>query len=122
MSGWTDPRLLVEIFIVSLNIVGWIFVWIRDKDRATNDALTKLAKETDERMDDLSERTARIEGASQNAPTRDQVGKMEVSITSVEGDLKSVSTAVKAMSDQMKDMGENIKMLVKHELTGGGRG
>tara|TARA_E500000318_G_scaffold46673_4_gene43998 strand:+ start:13519 stop:13887 length:369 start_codon:yes stop_codon:yes gene_type:complete len=122
MSEWTDPKVLIEVIQILATIGLGVFVWFRDKNRATQSAVNSLAEKTDRRLDGHGERISRLEGASLNAPTRDQVGKMEVSITAVEGDLKGLSSTVNGMAKQMETMGAHLKMLVEHEIKGGGRG
>ena len=53
-----------------------IYVFMSNKDRVTNDRISKLEDDFDSKFDQQSNRVSKLEGHIANAPTHDDLAKM----------------------------------------------
>lgn len=84
-------KLVVQVGQFVLTSAVGFYVYLVNKDRVTNERISKLENGLDGRLDDHADRIARLEERAKHAPTHDDLGELHEKINSVNEHLKTLS-------------------------------
>lgn len=109
-----DYRLLFEMFHFAFDTAVAVYVYIANKNKATNERIDKIAKNVDERFGSHSDRLARLEEASESLPTHRDLSDLHTRIN-------TLSTETAAMCGELKGIRNVLNLIQQHLLTEGVR-
>ena len=109
-----DYQLVFEVFHFVFDTAVAVYVYIANKNKATNERIDQIAKTVDERLGGHSDRLARLEEASDASPTHKDLGELHTRIN-------SLSTGVSTMAGEMKSMHHTLQLIQQHLLSGSTR-
>lgn len=99
------------LHVLATAAVGF-YVYLTNKDKVTNDRITKLENDVDMRLNSHSDRLARIEEAVQHAPTHEHLGELHTRIN-------DVATGLSTLTGEVKGMHHTLNLIQQYLLNGG---
>lgn len=91
----------------------WIYVYLSNKDKVTNDRIGKLADGIDEKIDGHGERISKLETHVTGSPTHDHLAEIHEKINLVGKDIGTLSGEFAGV--------RNLLNTIHHHLLSGGR-
>lgn len=82
-----------------------LYMYLSNKNKATNTRITELEKDIDKALDGHTDRIAHLEGVTQKAPTHDDLGKLY-------DKQNETARAVSQMAGEMKGMNETLRLIL----------
>lgn len=77
-----------KVGITALNAGVWLYLFLVNRNRVTNERITDLEKDVDTKMDNHSDRLARLEQNVRHAPTHEDLKRIHSRIDEVGGGVK----------------------------------
>ena len=87
------------------------YVYISNKQRATNERVAKLEAEIDSRIDDHSTRLTRVEETVRHLPIDDDITAVRDMVSRVGGDVKGLTSEVHGLRALMQPMQHTIELV-----------
>jgi hypothetical protein len=109
-----DYQLIFEIFHFTFDTAVAIYVYIANKNKATNERINGIEKSVDDELRVHSERLARLEEGADALPTHKDLSDLHTRINSLSADVSS-------MGGEMKSMGHVLQLIHQHLLSGAAR-
>lgn len=79
-----------------------LYMYLSNKNKATNDRIDKLERAWDEKSDDHASRIAALEGVNTRAPTHDDLGRLYERLNATTEGLKHLQGQLSSMSDTLR--------------------
>lgn len=103
---------MFEVFHFAFDTAVALYVYLANKNKATNERIDRITKDVDERLGKHSDRLARLEEASEFMPTHNDLGSLHTRINSMSSD-------VSLMTGEMKVMRNTMQLIQQYLMTGG---
>lgn len=84
------------------------YVYMSNKDKVTNDRITKLEDGLDKRLDNHAERIAKIEARAESAPSKADISALHEKINQVANQLSSLDGEYKATNRTLQLMHQTL--------------
>lgn len=78
------------------------YMYLANKNKATNARIAEVERNIDARQDELAGRVSRLEGALEKAPTHDDLGKLYAVINETNRQLSQLVGTVAGMNDNVR--------------------
>lgn len=104
-------RLLFDIAQFVLTGAIAFYVYISNKNRATNERVTKLQELIDAQIDDHAARLATVEEFMRHVPAAGDIAEVREMIARVGGDVKGLKAEVQGVRDVLKPMQRTIELV-----------
>lgn len=88
-----------------------IYVYMSNKDKVTNDRITKMESDIDATLDKHGERIARMEEAADHAPTHDDLGRIHEKVN-------RTMELMGGLAGEMKALTSSVHLIHEHLLKG----
>lgn len=102
-------KLVVQVGQFVLTSAVGFYVYMVNKDRVTNERISKLEDGLDGRLDDHASRIARLEEAAKHAPTH-------ADLAQIYNEMKSVRQSVDLLKGEFVATSKNIDLITQHLL------
>lgn len=110
-ASGTDYEFLFEVFHFAFDTAVALYVYLANKNKATNERIDRITRSVDERFGAHSDRLARLEEAAEFLPTHDDLGDLHTRIN-------SMSDNVSSMAGEMKGMRNTLQLIQQHLMKG----
>lgn len=84
------------------------YVYMSNKDKVTNDRITVLEKDIDVKLDEHSERIAKVEVSAEKSPTHDDLSKLHEKINEVAGGMRRLEGELAGMTRTLQLIHETM--------------
>ncbi|MEX3614742.1 MAG: DUF2730 family protein [Burkholderia gladioli] len=108
----------IKLLELIVSIIQFVFtagigfyVYISNQDKVTNDRITVLESDVDTRIDQHSERIARLEEAVDHFPTHEDLGELHTRIN-------DVAKGVNTLTGEVKGIQNTLTLIHQYLLTG----
>lgn len=112
-------KLAVQIGQFVLTAGVGFYVYMSNKDKVTNERITKLEDDLDARMDNHAQRITAVEEAAKHAPTHEDLGRIYEQITATRGDIARTASAVAGLEKGFSAVEKNMGLITEFLLKGG---
>ncbi len=85
-----------------------VYVYISNKNRVTNERMTSMEKDIDDRMDNHGQRLARMEATVEHQPTTADMAKLSDMIAQLSAQVHGLAANVNGIHHQLKPIQESI--------------
>lgn len=83
-----DIKIALQVVNMLATFGVGIYVWVSTQDKVTNKRISELEVSTDKRLDDHSDRLARVEQDVQHAPDDEDIKRLHARIDELGGSLR----------------------------------
>ena len=112
MAAGIDFGLALDVVWKVGTLVGFAWMYMANRNKATNIRITELEKKFDKSTDDLGERITRVETDMQHAPTHSDLADLHERINTVAQSLNN-------MVGEMSGMKTTLNLIHQFLMTGG---
>lgn len=85
-----DLNLLIDVVWKLGTLMGFGWMYLANRNKVTNARITELKEDIDVKMDEHSDRLARLEQDNKHAPTLEDLGRLHQRIDDVAGAIKHI--------------------------------
>jgi hypothetical protein len=103
-----------KVFITALNAGMGLYLYLVNRNRVTNERIGALQTAVDTRLDNHTERLARLEQDARHAPTHDDLKRLHSRIDEVKYSLKR-------LEGEFSGANHTLGLIHEHLLNGGGK-
>lgn len=103
-----EPQNLALAISAANFMLTWgvaLYMYLSNKNKATNTRITELEKDIDKALDSHTDRIAHLEGITQKAPTHEDLGKLYEK-------QNETARAVSQMAGEMKGMNDTLRLIL----------
>ena len=112
-------RLGVQVGQFVLTSAVGFYVYLTNRDRVTNERISKLETDLDTRMDAHAQRITAVEEAAKHAPTHEDLGRIYDQITATRRDISDTKAAVAGVQSGMSALERNTALITEYLVKGG---
>ncbi len=103
-----EPQTLALTISAANFVLTWgvaLYMYLSNKNKATNERIGKLEDDLDIKLDGHADRIAHLEGVTQKAPTHEDLGRLYEK-------QHETARAVSQMAGEMKGMNETLRLIL----------
>lgn len=103
-----ETKLLFDVAQTLMIAVIGVMNWLNNRQRVTNETITKLENGIDERLDDHSTRLARLEQDVKNAPNHNDLAEIYREMRKMAGTLSRMNASLSAQESTLKALNQQV--------------
>lgn len=97
-----ELKFVFQIVQTLITAVIGFYVYLTNRHRVTNERISTLEREMDARLDEHTDRLARVESKIAAAPTHDDLSKVHEKLNRVAEDTSRMSGELKGVNDTLR--------------------
>lgn len=114
MMGYGEIKIWIDLLQWLTTAAVGLYVYAVNRHRVTNERISALESHVDERLDDHSDRLARLEQDARHAPSHDDLKRLHKRLDDMNGELKE-------MRGEFYAVNRTLSMIHQHLLDGGNK-
>jgi hypothetical protein len=103
-----------KVAMTAMNVGMGLYLYLVNRNRVTNERIGKLETGVDDRLDNHTERLARLEQDVRHAPTHDDLKRLHARID-------EVNNSLKRLEGEFSGANHTLGLIHEHLLKGGGK-
>lgn len=100
-----------KVAITLINVGVWLYLYLVNRNRVTNERIDKLEEGVNKRLNNHTDRLARLEQDARHAPTHDDLKRLHTRID-------EVNNSLKRLEGEFSGANHTLSLIHEHLLNG----